>query len=156
MGWAARALSARVPVDARSPRLHTAGPEAVAPHTTNHQRIFNRRLRLREIAHAPRSSDPPARHPLRSPHAASQLNSLVCRGAVTLQPPPLYRSALHSGAEQTFLHRLEWRWGCCELRLRSTPRYRNWFLARDGGLPVWTWPGTIQVPWSREVLNTII
>ena len=47
------------------------------------------------------------------------------------------------------LRHLEWRWGCCELRLR--PRYRlvcNWFPALGGGLPRRTWPGTIQCPSS--------
>ena len=29
-----------------------------------------------------------------------------------------------TGVRCGILRRLEWRWGCCELRLRSTPRYR--------------------------------
>ena len=39
------------------------------------------------------------------------------------------------------LHRLEWRFGGCELRLRSAPRYRlfcDWFPAPGEGLPVRT------------------
>ena len=42
--------------------------------------------------------------------------------------------------------------GCCELWLRSTLQCRlvcNWFPAPDGGLPVSTWLGTIQMSRSR-------
>ena len=44
--------------------------------------------------------------------------------------------------------------GCCELRLRSTPRYRlvcNCFPDPGRGLPVKIWPGTIQVSRSRRM-----
>ena len=55
-------------------------------------------------------------------------------------------AGIHSG---DILRRLEWQWGC-ELRLRSTPRYRlvcNWYpeevcLAEPGlGLPRCLGPG---------------
>ena len=44
---------------------------------------------------------------------------------------------------------VEWWWGCWELRLRSTPRYRlvcSWFHAFSIGLPVWTWQ-----TWTRSL-----
>ena len=58
---------------------------------------------------------------------------------------------VHSGA---ILRRLEWRWGCCELRLRSFPRYQllcYWF--QPPAVAPKTWPGTIQV--SRSTVAAL-
>ena len=56
------------------------------------------------------------------------------------------------------LRRLEWRWGCCELLLRSTPRYRlvcNWFPAPGGGLPVGTWAWDFCSPHSVAAAEAV-
>ena len=62
-------------------------------------------------------------------------------GVCLCSPASNGAAGVHNGG---ILHRLEWRWGCCELGLRLTPRYRlacNWFPAPGGGLSEWTWPG---------------
>ena len=67
---------------------------------------------------------------------------------------PVCASAVHGATElQVFtVEAIGMGWGGCEQRLRSTPRYRlacNWFPAPGGGLPLRTWPGSIQVPRCR-------